>query len=168
MRATPCPAGGRLLIRTANVLDPGAAAKPDGRGGAPAGDHVLIEVLDTGEGIPPDLMEKIFEPFFTTKEIGKGTGLGLSTVFGIVKQSGGTIDVQSTLGEGTSFRIYLPRHEPAAVPEPAPALPAPAADPAAHRDGGGGDGRNLPSRRRRRRLRRRLRENPPPTIPGRA
>ncbi|WP_375464399.1 cell cycle histidine kinase CckA [uncultured Methylobacterium sp.] len=119
------PAGGRLLIRTANVADPGAAAKPDGRGGAPAGDHVLIEVLDTGEGIPPDLMEKIFEPFFTTKEIGKGTGLGLSTVFGIVKQSGGTIDVQSTLGEGTSFRIYLPRHEPAVLPEPA-ALPEPA------------------------------------------
>ncbi|MCJ2079470.1 response regulator [Methylobacterium sp. E-041] len=124
------PGGGRLLIRTANVLDPGAAAKPDGRGGAPAGDHVLIEVLDTGEGIPADLMEKIFEPFFTTKEIGKGTGLGLSTVFGIVKQSGGTIDVQSTVGEGTSFRIYLPRHEPAALPEPAPtpALPSPTAD----------------------------------------
>ncbi|WP_375456147.1 cell cycle histidine kinase CckA [uncultured Methylobacterium sp.] len=121
------PGGGRLLIRTANVLDPGPAAKPDGRGGAPAGDHVLIEVLDTGEGIPPELMEKIFEPFFTTKEIGKGTGLGLSTVFGIVKQSGGTIDVRSTMGEGTSFRIYLPRHEPAALPEPAPALPAPPA-----------------------------------------
>ncbi|WP_132250283.1 cell cycle histidine kinase CckA [Methylobacterium segetis] len=111
------PNGGRLLVRTANV--PGQA-EADARGGAPAGDHVLIEVLDTGEGIPPELMEKIFEPFFTTKDIGKGTGLGLSTVFGIVKQSGGTIDVQSTVGEGTAFRIYLPRHEPAeeAAPEP--------------------------------------------------
>ncbi|MFD0936415.1 nitrogen regulation protein NR(II), partial [Methylobacterium trifolii] len=119
------PNGGRLLIRTQNVLDPGPAASRDGHGGPPAGDHVLIEVLDTGEGIPPELMEKIFEPFFTTKDIGKGTGLGLSTVFGIVKQSGGTIDVQSTVGEGTSFRIYLPRHVPTEAEEPAPAaLPA--------------------------------------------
>ena len=109
------PNGGRLLVRTANVSD--GNERPVG---VPAGDHVLIEVLDTGEGIPPDVMEKIFEPFFTTKDIGKGTGLGLSTVFGIVKQSGGTIDVQSTVGEGTAFRIYLPRHEPAAEPEAAP------------------------------------------------
>ena len=112
------PSGGRLLLRTANMPDPGPEAAVDGRGGPPKGDHVLIEVLDTGEGIPPDIMEKIFEPFFTTKEIGKGTGLGLSTVFGIVKQSGGTIDVQSTVGEGTAFRIYLPRHTPAAEPAP--------------------------------------------------
>ncbi|HEX8417381.1 MAG TPA: response regulator [Methylobacterium sp.] len=105
------PQGGRLRIRTANVLDGG-----DSPPGAPAGDHVLVEVLDSGEGIPADVMEKIFEPFFTTKEIGKGTGLGLSTVFGIVKQSGGTIDVQSTVGEGTAFRIYLPRHIPIAEP----------------------------------------------------
>jgi two-component system, cell cycle sensor histidine kinase and response regulator CckA len=114
------PEGGKLVIRTENVTDPGAG----GRGGAPAGDHVLIEVRDTGQGIPPELMEKIFEPFFTTKEIGKGTGLGLSTVFGIVKQSGGTIDVQSTVGEGTAFRIYLPRHVPQAEPEEVPLLPS--------------------------------------------
>jgi two-component system cell cycle sensor histidine kinase/response regulator CckA len=119
------PEGGKLVIRTENVTDPGPAAAAEGRGGAPAGDHVLIEVRDTGQGIPPELMEKIFEPFFTTKEIGKGTGLGLSTVFGIVKQSGGTIDVQSTVGEGTAFRIYLPRHIPVAEPEEVP-LPAPA------------------------------------------
>ena len=125
------PGGGKLLISTANVPDPGEAAAVEGRGGPPAGDHVLIEVSDTGEGIPPEIMEKIFEPFFTTKEIGKGTGLGLSTVFGIVKQSGGTIDVQSTVGQGTAFRIYLPRHVPEAaeaaseieVAEAAPRLP---------------------------------------------
>ncbi|GLS60923.1 cell cycle histidine kinase CckA [Methylobacterium haplocladii] len=105
------PTGGKLLIRTANVTE--ADARP---AEVPAGEHVLIEVLDTGEGIPPEIMEKIFEPFFTTKEIGKGTGLGLSTVFGIVKQSGGTLDVQSTVGEGTAFRIYLPRHIPEAEP----------------------------------------------------
>ena len=119
------PEGGRLLIRTANVT---AGGVPDeGRLGAPAGDHVLIEVLVTGQGIPPDVMEKIFEPFFTTKEIGKGTGLGLSTVFGIVKQSGGTIDVRSTVGEGTAFRIAFPRHVPEAEPAPEPEiLPPPA------------------------------------------
>ena len=114
------PEGGRLLIRTANVTHD--AVPVENRLGMPTGDHVLIEVLDTGQGIPPDVMEKIFEPFFTTKEIGKGTGLGLSTVFGIVKQSGGTIDVRSTVGEGTAFRIYFPRHEPSAEPAPEPEI----------------------------------------------
>ncbi|GJE18941.1 Sensor kinase CckA [Methylobacterium marchantiae] len=118
------PNGGRLLIRTANILQGLENGEP--QSGAPAGDHVLIEVLDTGEGIPSDVMEKIFEPFFTTKDIGKGTGLGLSTVFGIIKQSGGTIDVQSTVGKGTAFRIYLPRHEPAAEPI-SDTIPPPAA-----------------------------------------
>ncbi|KQQ44324.1 histidine kinase [Methylobacterium sp. Leaf125] len=119
------PEGGRLLIRTANVVD--EAVPSENRLGMPVGDHVLIEVLDTGQGIPPDVMEKIFEPFFTTKEIGKGTGLGLSTVFGIVKQSGGTIDVRSTVGEGTAFRIYFPRHVPTAEPAPEPELALPPA-----------------------------------------
>ncbi|MFD6317428.1 cell cycle histidine kinase CckA [Methylorubrum thiocyanatum] len=115
------PGGGSLTIRTANC--PVAGERPVG---IPAGDHVMIEVTDTGEGIPPELRQKIFEPFFTTKEIGKGTGLGLSTVFGIVNQSGGAIDVQSTVGEGTTFRIYLPRHEPGTEPLPEP-LPPPRA-----------------------------------------
>ena len=133
------PDGGKLVIATRNVTDPGPAATADGRGSAPVGDHVLIEVRDTGQGIPAELMEKIFEPFFTTKEIGKGTGLGLSTVFGIVKQSGGTIDVQSKVGEGTAFRIYLPRHIPAQEVEAPPAPSTGANGPVAPKHAGADD-----------------------------
>lgn len=76
----------------------------------PVGDYAVISVTDTGEGIPPDRAEKIFEPFFTTKRPGEGTGLGLSTVYGIVKQSGGFVFVDSAVGEGSTFHIYFPIH----------------------------------------------------------
>jgi two-component system cell cycle sensor histidine kinase/response regulator CckA len=102
------PEGGKLTARTANVTADESrnyAAK-----GMPAADYVLVEVSDTGSGIPPEIIEKIFEPFFSTKEVGKGTGLGLSTVYGIVKQTGGFIYVDSNVGQGTTFRIFLPRH----------------------------------------------------------
>ena len=83
----------------------------------PPGDYVEIRVKDEGSGIDPENLPKIFEPFFTTKRAGEGTGLGLSTVYGIVKQTGGYIFAESTLGEGTSFTMYFPAHEPEAAPE---------------------------------------------------
>jgi two-component system, cell cycle sensor histidine kinase and response regulator CckA len=101
--------GGTLTIRTANATQ----TAPLRRGAEimPAGSYVLIEVADTGVGIPKENLERIFDPFFSTKEVGSGTGLGLSTVYGIVKQTGGFIFVDSAPGEGAVFRIYLPRHE---------------------------------------------------------
>ena len=102
--------GGRVQIRTRNVAASECAAFNEAA--LPAADYVLVEVEDSGSGIPADVKEKIFEPFFTTKEVGKGTGLGLSTVFGIVKQSGGFIFVDSEIGRGTVFRIFLPRYVP--------------------------------------------------------
>ncbi|MFG1290078.1 hybrid sensor histidine kinase/response regulator [Xanthobacter versatilis] len=117
------PDGGTLTVRTANV--PAAASTAYGQR-LPEGDYVLVEVADTGTGIPPEVMGKIFEPFFSTKEVGKGTGLGLSTVYGIVEQTGGTILAESTLGEGTTFRVFLPRHTGALEEEPPrPAEPEP-------------------------------------------
>ena len=105
------PDGGKLSIRTANVLADEVAKYA--YKGMPSADYVLVEVSDTGTGMPPEIVDKIFEPFFSTKEVGKGTGLGLSTVYGIVKQTGGFVYVDSEPGQGTTFRIFLPRHHPA-------------------------------------------------------
>ena len=120
------PEGGRLTLETHNVSLPEdagtvgqtfpSAAGPGQTGmSAPplgeivAGRYVLLSVSDTGCGMDEVILAHLFEPFFTTKEVGKGTGLGLATVYGIVKQSGGHVEVQSAVGQGTSFRVYLPR-----------------------------------------------------------
>jgi two-component system cell cycle sensor histidine kinase/response regulator CckA len=110
------PTGGALSIRTSNV--PAAEVSRFGYRQLPEADYVMIEVEDTGTGMTPEVQAKIFEPFFSTKEVGKGTGLGLSTAYGIVRQTGGHIFFTSTVGEGTTFRIFLPRH---AVEEEQPA-----------------------------------------------
>jgi two-component system cell cycle sensor histidine kinase/response regulator CckA len=104
------PDGGKLTVKTANVTAEQSAQMS--YKGMPAADYVRIDISDTGTGIPADIVDKIFEPFFSTKEVGKGTGLGLSTVYGIVKQTGGFVYVDSETGKGTSFRIFLPRHHP--------------------------------------------------------
>lgn len=115
-------AGGQLTIATDNAtLDAREAALLE----LDAGDYVLVSVSDTGEGMPPEVIERAFEPFFTTKPPGKGSGLGLSMVFGFAKQSGGQIRILSELGVGTSVRIYLPRAgrsdaTPEMLPEVAP------------------------------------------------
>jgi signal transduction histidine kinase/ActR/RegA family two-component response regulator len=124
------PNGGRLSIDVINVSLP-AGAFPWAR---TAGDYVVLSVTDTGTGMSQATQAKIFDPFFTTKEAGKGTGLGLSTVYGIVKQSGGHITVESELGRGTTFKVYFPRHSEA--PHLAPPSSAGAALRASRRESG--------------------------------
>jgi PAS domain S-box-containing protein len=102
------PHGGRLTIRTAKSIAPEIAAS------------VLLAVTDTGEGIPDEIRQHLFEPFFTTKEPGRGTGLGLSSVYGIVRQSEGRIEVQSEPGKGTTFSIWLPAIDASSTIEPVP------------------------------------------------
>lgn len=101
--------GGRLTIVTSNlhVAEPVQRATET----MPPGDYVVVEVIDTGVGIPVENLQRIFEPFFSTKELGSGTGLGLSTVYGIVRQTGGFVFVDSAPGDGAKFSIYLPRYQ---------------------------------------------------------
>jgi two-component system cell cycle sensor histidine kinase/response regulator CckA len=102
------PSGGTLTIRTSNIVN--AAPMRLGDEVMPTGEYVRIDVADTGIGIEPGNLQRIFEPFFSTKEIGSGTGLGLSTVYGIVKQTGGFVRVDSAPRKGACFSIFLPRH----------------------------------------------------------
>jgi two-component system cell cycle sensor histidine kinase/response regulator CckA len=104
--------GGRIILRTRNIGPEDCPAFNE-KSLVPA-EYVLVEVQDTGHGIPADVRDKIFEPFFTTKEVGKGTGLGLAMVYGIVKQTGGYVFCVSEPGQGATFRVLLPRH----IPEP--------------------------------------------------
>jgi two-component system cell cycle sensor histidine kinase/response regulator CckA len=120
------PSGGTVTIKTVNQHVANQSAL--GTAIMPAGDYVRIEVADTGTGMSKEIQSKIFDPFFTTKPVGQGTGLGLATVYGIVKQTGGFITVDSEPGRGTAFNIYLPRKievaedaAPAAVEAQAPA-----------------------------------------------
>jgi len=108
---------GHISLKTQNTgLDDAFCSA---HAGAVPGDYVLLSVSDNGLGMSKETMENIFEPFFTTKELGKGTGLGLATVYGIMKQNMGFIDVQSELGRGTTFHIYLPRtHVPVSEEQP--------------------------------------------------
>ena len=99
------PGGGMLLIETGNIRTT-SEELPEELAGQ---DCVLVSVRDTGTGMSPEVLERVFEPFFTTKEVGKGTGLGLSMVFGVVRQSGGTVRIRSRLREGSTVQIYLPR-----------------------------------------------------------
>jgi PAS domain S-box-containing protein len=112
------PSGGTLTIETANVaLGTEDASRFSGAEAFCPGDYVMLAVSDSGIGMSRSVQARVFEPFFTTKDPGEGTGLGLSTVYGIVRQSGGYIDLSSEVGRGTTFRVFLPRVEADAAPQ---------------------------------------------------
>jgi signal transduction histidine kinase/CheY-like chemotaxis protein len=116
------PRGGSLSITTGNVTP--MEISRSGCTDAPPAEYVKLAIRDTGIGISKEMQEHIFEPFFTTKDVGKGTGLGLATVYGIVRQSGGYVSVESAPGKGTCFTVYLPRVERTAVTETLPVVEA--------------------------------------------
>ncbi|OAS24608.1 PAS domain-containing protein [Methylobacterium platani] len=122
------PDGGRLTIETANAhLDDAYVASEIG---VRAGQYVCVCVTDTGAGMPPDVIARAFDPFFTTKPLGQGTGLGLSMIYGFAKQSDGHVRIYSEVAEGTTVKLYLPRHIGRAADEPAraPGMPVPRAE----------------------------------------
>ena len=109
------PDGGKLTIETSNTEL--GATDAEKHPGAPPGHYVLLAVTDTGMGMDEETQQHVFEPFYTTRDVGEGTGLGLSIVYGIVKQNGGSIEVNTKPGQGTTFKIYLPRIEKTAASE---------------------------------------------------
>jgi PAS domain S-box-containing protein len=115
------PRGGGLVIRTGNVEVDGGVPRDDR--GLTEGSYVAVTVADSGEGMDDAVRSRVFEPFFTTKPMGKGSGLGLSTAYGIVRQSGGHIELRSTKGDGTTFRVLLPRYAGRRSAEPPAAAP---------------------------------------------
>ena len=104
--------GGALTMATFNTVIADAPARP--RKSPPPRQYVGLAVCDAGIGIPEDVLPRVFEPFFTTKDPGKGSGLGLAQVFGFAKQSGGSVWIETHVGEGTSVTVFLPRARPAA------------------------------------------------------
>lgn len=131
------PQGGKFSLATYNL--PKDLTQTIGHP-LPVADYVVVQSVDTGAGIPKEILNKIWDPFFTTKEVGKGTGLGLSMVYGFVKQSGGFIYCDSEIGKGTTFRIFLPKVEAAQAQEQ---LQKPAAEVEAKREDFSGRGRIL-------------------------
>ncbi len=115
------PQGGKLTIETSNAsLDRSYAAR---NSEVVPGQYVCLSVTDNGEGMQPEVVRQAMEPFFTTKEVGKGTGLGLSMAFGFAKQSGGHLNIYTEVGVGTTVKLYLPRVDAEAIPEPSEEMP---------------------------------------------